>query len=131
MANLNEITTPSIVINNVPVSIVPNSFSYTEGKGEQTMRVASSGGGNVDIVYSDDVKTHLSNVKFKMYSVDAYIENIRVWKSNLSNNVITASSDVTGNFTRTFNFAALTNDPEVTLGADSTVDFEWKTAQAV
>jgi hypothetical protein len=131
MTTLNEITTPTIVINNIPVFIVPNSFEFTEGTGEQAMRVASAGGASTVSVYSDDVKTHLSEVKFKVYSVDASIDNIKIWKANRAENVITASANVTGDFTRTFNGAALLNEPKVTLGADSTVDFEWKSSPAV
>ena len=68
---------PSVVINNEPVAVVPNSVKYTEGSGEQTMRAASTGGGGVQQVFSRNVETNFSKVMFEVYNDVDTIEDIR------------------------------------------------------
>ena len=57
----------AVSVNNDPIAIVPNSVSYTEGFGEQTMRAASVGGASVEQVFSQDLESTFSMVKFEIY----------------------------------------------------------------
>jgi len=123
------LTTPQITVNNTTFSIVPNSFSYTEGFGEQALRTQSAGGAQVTNVYSDNAETKMSSVKFQMFNTAENISNIRTWKANLNQNAISATDE--DGFTRFFNSAALVNDYEVNLGADTTIDLEFMTDAAV
>lgn len=127
------IANPSIVVNNEPVAIVPNSAKYTEGKGEQTLRAASAGGGAVEQVYSDNVETNLSMISFSLFNDPETIELLRTWKNNKNQNVVVLTGKTSDGKTlkRTFNQAALLNDYEVNLGADTTIDAEFKSAAAV
>ncbi len=119
---------PTIIINNLGVAIVPNSTNYTEGFGEQNQRAQSSGGGNVDVVFSNNVETNLSKVNFSVYPTEENIALLRSFKTNENRNAISITSD---GFSRTVNSAALINDFEVGLGADTTVDVEFMGKGAV
>ena len=119
---------PSVIINNLAIAIVPNSVVYTEGFGEQNQRVQSAGGGSVETVFSNNVETNLSKVNFSVYPTESNIEALRSFKAAENANAI---SIVSGGFSRTVNSAALTNDFEVNLGADTTIDVEFMGTKAV
>jgi hypothetical protein len=126
------LSTPQIIVNNVTVSIKPNSFSYTEGFGEQEMRVQSAGGNSVETVWAQNVNMSLSDVKWEMEPTDENIELIRTWKINQNDNAITAhSTSSDGTLTRSFDNAALTNNYEVNLKSDGAISLEWKARPAV
>ncbi len=124
---------PSVVINNEPVAIVPNSVKYTEGAGEQIMRAASVGGGSVQQVFSDNIETNFSKFTLSIYPDIQAIEDLRSWKKNANQNVIVLTGKTKDGETlrRTFNQAALLNDYEVNLGSDTTIDIEFSANAAV
>lgn len=127
------ISTPTITVNDAPVAIVPNSFKYTEGKGEQNVRSASTGGGSVEQVVADNVETNFSMCSFEIYPVAFDVEQARIWKSNGSLNVVEASGiakDGTS-IERTFQNAGILNDYEVALGSETTIELEFKSDAAV
>jgi hypothetical protein len=128
MANNVVLSNPSIVVNNVSVGVIPNSISFTEGLGEQQIRTYSSGGGNVQTAYVQNLETAYSMVKFSLLPTDENIALARGWKTNGANNVVTMS-DV--NFTRTFLQAALLNNYEVNTSADGNIDLEFTALTAV
>jgi len=119
---------PSIIINNTPIQVVPNTTVYTEGKGEQNVRTQSAGGGSVEIVVSENVETNISKVNFSIMPTPENIEAARGWKSNPGANAINI---VSGEFNRSITSATLTNDYEVNLGSDTTIDLEFMGAPAV
>jgi len=123
------LTTPTVTANNITVAIIPNTFSYTEGFGEQTLRVQNAGGGSNQQVFANNAETNLSGFKFSMLNTAENIDIIRGWKSNGNANTFTVT-DVDG-FARSFNNAALTIDYEVNLGADTTIDLEFMSDAAV
>lgn len=122
------LSNPTVLINNISVAVVPNSVSYTEGKGEQMVRVQSAGGGSVQSVLSNNVETNLSTVKMSLFPTAENIALILTWKNNANANAIS----ITGSgLTRSFTNAALTSDYEVSLGSDTQIDLEFKTDAAV
>ena len=123
------LSTPTITVNNVTVAIIPESFTFTEGKGEATMRAASSGGGRVTMVFNRDVSTQISEPKFGLYNTNENLELAKEWANNDDENAITAT-DVTG-FTRTFTGAAITNNYEPKLSSDGSIDLEFMSEPAV
>lgn len=125
-----SLANPTILINNLSFPIESNSCSYTEGFGEQTVRVQSAGGGSVESVYSNNVETNLSMVKMRALNTASNIEIVRSIKANGNANVISISDNASG-FTRSFTNAALINDYEVSLGSDGGIDLEFKTDAAV
>lgn len=127
---VNNWSTPTLVINNQVVFIVPGSLTFTEGLGEQNVRTQSGGGGTVELVYSDNAETKISDVKFSMFSTVSNIALARSWKLNGSANVISATHP-TENIARTFASASLVNQYEVQANPEGKLDLEFKTAQAV
>lgn len=123
----------SVEINNSPVAIVPNSITYTEGKGEQTMRSASSGGGSVEQVFSNNIEMNFSMVKFQLFNDIDSIEDARKWKTARNQNTVSISGKTPDGkkITRTFKQAAILNDYEVNLGSDTTIEIEFKSNPAV
>ena len=130
--SLRKISDPSLVMNNLPFSIIGNSFSYTEGLGEQDLMVQSAGGGSVQTVFSDNVEMKYSSFKFEMQNTLENIDLIRSWKVNENRNGMagTAPNGVDAGWSRTFNNVALINDYEVNLGADTTISLEFKSDPA-
>lgn len=122
------LSTPTIVINNIPTSIKPNSFSYTEGTGERNVRVASAGGNAKETIITENVETQMSMVKFILYTTTDNIGLARELAKNLDSNTIEASDN---GFTRTFSRAIIVNDYEVAAGVDGEFELEFKTVAAV
>ncbi len=127
-----QVSDPTLTINNVIVAIVPNTLSFTEGLGEQAMTVASAGGGNVEPVFSNNVETNLSMIKFEM---PAFIDNIaahRAWKAASNQNLVQISGRTPeGVITRTFSQAAVLSDTEIPLQSDANIAVEFKALPAI
>lgn len=123
------IVNPRLTANNQTVSIVPNSLTYTEGKGEQQIRIQSSGGGAVETVYVNNVEGFKSILKFSLENTGENIQLALSWKNNANNNVFDITS-ATGNFSRSVLEAAVTNDYEVGLGSDTKIQIEVMGRQA-
>jgi|GEM_PF-2039375 len=122
----------AVAVNNDPIAIVPNSVTFTEGFGEQTMRAASIGGASVEQVFSQDLESTFSMVKFEVYPDIETVKLLRSWKSNGNSNTVVLTGSVDGaSFRRSFKKAAILNDYEVALGSDTTVEIEFKSDAAV
>lgn len=129
MASLRKFSNPTVIINNSVLPIIPNSVTYTEGFGEQEIKVQSAGGGSIQTVLSTNVETNCSMFKCSIHNTADNIELARTYKTNENNNAITITGD-TG-FSRAFNNAALISDYEVGLGSDSNIELEFKSDPAV
>lgn len=126
---------PQVVVNNISLSIKPNSLDFTEGFGEQIVRAASAGGASVIQILADNIEDNFSEVKFSLEPTIDNINNARAWKSNPGQNVVSVTGTVTDGtteqtFSRTFSKASITNNYSVMLGADTSVDLEWKSDPA-
>lgn len=122
-----QISDPSVVVNNVAVSIVPNSLEFDEGFGEQEILVQSSGNGVTEQVFSDNVETNLGMVKFSMRSTVDNIALVRAWKAARNSNAVTVTATTAdGTLARTYTNAAITNNYTVTLSSDGVIEVEFK-----
>ena len=63
MANI-AISAPSVIINDVPRQIVPNTLSVTTGLGEIKVRAASGGGNSVTTIHTIDAETLIGKASF-------------------------------------------------------------------
>lgn len=124
------ISVPSVTVNNQNIAIVPNTLTMTEGEGEQSVVTQSGGGGAIETVYFDNAENKRSMVSFELRNTSENVNLAKTWKTNLNNNTITIS-DNNSDFQRTVRNAALTNDYEVNLGADTTVSVEFYGDQAI
>lgn len=127
-----QISDPSVVINNEPVFVMPNTTVYMEGFGEQEVRNQSAGNGVIDQVYSNNVETQIGMVKLSLASTVENINSARSWKANLNQNSITVTGVAPdgNNLTRNFAAMALTNDYEVNLTSDGVLELEFKGGRA-
>lgn len=120
-----QLSDATLLANNEPVGIVANSLKYTEGKGEQTVRPMSIGGGAVEPVFANNVETNVSKLMFSLMTTVDNVALARQWKENKDQNVFQiAGSTVDGNITRTFTRAAVTNDYEVPIGSEANIEIE-------
>lgn len=127
-----QLSDPLVLVNNDPVAIIPNTVSFTEGLGEQNVRAASTGGGATQQVYSHNVETNFSTVKFEVPATVQNIEKLRQWKTARNQNVVQiAGQTPEGAITRSFTQAAILNDYEVNLGSDTNISVEFKANSAV
>ena len=121
-----------VTVNNNPVAIIPNSLRFTEGLGEQTIRAASTGGGQTEQIFAENIESNFSDVMFEMPATVENIANARAWKTNKNQNVVQImGSTPEGNVTRTFTQAAILNNYEVALGSETNIAVEFKANPAV
>ena len=122
-----QLTDATFIVNDEPIPVMPDSVAFTEGLGEQTMRAASVGGGEIEAIYSNDLSTAFSMVRADMPSVIELIELAKTWKLNQNSNVVQIiGKNADGTITRTFSRAALITDYEIALGADASVTIEFR-----
>jgi len=121
------VSTANILVNNTAIPIVPNTFMFTEGFGDSTIRVASAGNGRTETVYSDNAENKKSKCSFELFPTALNIETTRAWQFNRNQNVIEVVDE---DITRVFTNAAIITDPEKNLGADTTIALEWESDPA-
>lgn len=127
-----QVSDPLVTVNNDPVAVIPNTVMFTEGRGEQSIRAASAGGGQVEQVYSNNIESNFSSVKFSMPATVENIAKALEWKANRNQNVVQITGRTPeGRVSRSFTQAAILNDYEVNLGTDTNVDMEFKANPAI
>lgn len=127
-----RLSNPTVMVNNVQVAVKPNSVVYDDGLGEQKMTAASTGGGGVEIVYSDDIESNLGMVKFEMPANVGNADLVRSWKVAKNTNLVQIMGGTSeGNLTRTFQNAAILNRVEVPLGSDADIPVEFSSDPAI
>jgi len=127
-----QLSSAQVLVNNDVVAIIPNSLTFTEGLGEQSVRAASAGGSQTEQVFSDNVETRYSTVKFEIPSTVENIDKAKDWKANKNQNLIQISGRTSdGRLTRTFTQAALLTDYEIPLSNDGNITLEWRANPAV
>lgn len=127
-----QVANAAVIVNNNVVAVVPNSVKYTEGLGEQEIKAASTGGGQSEQIYSENIENNFSMISFDVYNTVEAIDLARQWKANRNQNLVqVAGKTVEGNITRTFSQAAILNDYEVGLGSDTVISLEFKSNPAI
>ena len=127
-----QLASPAISVNDEVIGIVPNSVKFKEGKGTQTVKAQSSGGGNTEQVYSQSVEDAFGSISFDLYATVESVELARVWKSRRNFNHVTLTGKTPeGSLTRNFAQAALLDDYEVDLGSDATFSIMFSSEPAV
>jgi hypothetical protein len=124
------LSTPQVTINNQTLDIVPGSLKIKMGLGEQSVKVASAGGGSTSLVYSENVETKKGGVKFQLFTTPANIARIKPIKILNPNNAISIT-DPGATDTYYFSQATMINDPEINAQPDGVLDFEFEARSAV
>ena len=123
------LSNPTITINNLTTPIVPNTFTYKSGKGDRTVRTQSSGGGSVQNVFSTDIETNKSMVKFSIFNPKENIDKLEDWQDLLDGNAILATAK--NGFSKSFSNMTLITDPEIAFGSDTTIEVEFEGQPAI
>lgn len=127
-----QLSDPTVMVNNEVIAVKPNSVKFTEGLGEQNIRAASAGGGQVVQVYSHNIESNFSRVMFEIHPSTENIELARQWKQNRNQNLIQIQGRTPeGDISRTFQQAALLSDYEVELGSDTDISLEFTSDAAI
>ena len=84
------LSNPAVRINDITVSIVPNTFNPTLGRGEINTRAASAGGNSIEPVHSSDAETKISVWMFDVYPTPDIIKLISGLKDNIGTNTVSA-----------------------------------------
>jgi hypothetical protein len=116
-----RLANPTLTVNNLATMVVPNSIKYREGTGEQTVTTQAAGN-TIQTVFADNAETKMSFLGFSLTNTPENIATVRAWKNLTNANAATLSGE--GGFSRAFNNMAVTNDYDVNLGSDTTIDIE-------
>ena len=119
--NTISLSVPQLVLNNQVLEVVPDTFSFSLGRGETTHRRASTGGQGTTAVISKNAETFKSMAKFELFPTDKTVGIIDTAKLNLANNTLVASEN---GKSYVFTNFVITNDPEFNTGSDATVSVE-------
>lgn len=117
------ISTPALEINNNTLAIVPNTLLYTEGFGEDTVSVASAGGGSSELITFENAEMFKGKVNFEVFTTKRNIDFLRAIKAQPGSNVVSFTDDRTG-FARTITNATIINDYEVNLSSEGKIAIE-------
>jgi len=122
----------SVILNNEPISIVPNSLEYEGGEAEVIVENATTGGGRNESVHMEDASTAIGKVKFQMYNTRELDQLIAECKSQTGGNVVQLVERVQNqNVVRTFKGQSLVNKVARKAGSDAKVPFEFEGDQMV
>jgi len=117
-----QMTSATVYVNDEAIVIEANTLRFTEGKGQQTMRSGSVGGGETEPIYSKDVSQNISTISFDLPGTPENIALALTWKTKENTNTCQiAGSTSEGNLTRTQTQGALLNDYEVQVSADGVI----------
>jgi hypothetical protein len=120
-----QLSDAAVIANNEAVAIIPNTLTYTEGLGEDSIRAASSGGGKVEQIWGRNLESAFSSLKFELPTTADNIALVRSWKVNNPSNVFQiAGTTAEGDVTRTFTQASVANDPEIGIAGEGVIAVE-------
>ncbi len=128
-----QLSDMTVEVNNEALAIIPNTLVYNDGFGEQKVRAMSTGGGGVELVYSNDIESNIGKCNFEIASTPDNAALVRQFKVNLNTNGIRiyGSTSDGKTLTRTFTQAALVNDPEIAIGSETTISLEFMANPAI
>ena len=117
------IANAAIEIGNTLVSIVPNTCTYDEGGGEQSVKAQANGSASAEVVIFDNAESKLSMIKFSVFPT---IENIEFFRSvKYGGQTTVRLFDQDTGFTRTMVGAYLVNNYEIALQSDGNIPLEF------
>lgn len=125
MAGKKQINDVTLLANNEVVGYEPNTLKPMHGKGESQIRGAVIGGGQSEQIFSVDISTKFSSLKFSLPCTDSSVALVDGWKDNENNNVF----ELVGNnvvYNKIFTECAVTNEPEFDFSNEGSVEIEIK-----
>lgn len=118
------LSVPTVLVNDIPIAIVPNSFEFEPGYGEINVRSASVGGGSSTSIHTEDAEGKIGMCKFQAFVTDESRGVIALVKQRVGTNVVSAVQ--ANGIPIILNGASMTNNPTFAASADGTVELEFK-----
>lgn len=126
-----QLSDASVIVNNEVQPIIPNSVVFTEGLGESIQRPVSVGGGDIELVCSEDVSTKFSTVSFDVPTTVKTVKDARDWKLRGNGNVVQVIGETPdGRITRTFAQASFNTNYDVNIATEGVISVEFGSKQA-
>ena|SRR5690606_407291 len=124
---VNAFSNPTVRVNDVTWSIVPNSVEVVAGDGETKVRAASAGGNSIETVHTSNAESKIGVVKFSVYPTPENERRLREIKAQPGQNVVELVESFSdgSNASETLRHASLTNDPTKGKNADGVIALEW------
>jgi len=122
------LSNPSIEVNDVVISIVPNSYASKRGVGDMNIRAQSAGGNSIETVVTENAESKISMVKFSIISTADNLALLDSWLSTSRNgigNTIRASENNT-DLVEAYSGMVIVTEPDRPRGADAQIDIEFK-----
>ena len=119
----NALSDPTILVNNIPFLVVPNTIVFKDGYGETNVRSATTGGGGSESIHTQNAENRISSVTFEMYITDETRIAIAGWKRTPAANFVSGVDR--NNLPFTCAGASMTNEPEFNASVDGTVSIEF------
>lgn len=117
---MNQLVDGVVTINGENIGVVPNSVKMKLGSGESKLLPVSSGNGQIETVFAENMENKMSKFSFETRVTSDNIDLLKSWKKNKKENAITFQEDTTN---LTFTNMAQTNDPEITISAEGKIEF--------
>ena len=121
------LSNPTVEVGNDAISIVPNSLSYKKGKGDKNVRSQSAGGDSIEVVITENAETKKGMVKFSLYNTAVNQALLDSWQDSDETTIKLSQ----GSFTLSFRSMVVTSDPEVSTGADGSLEVAFEGQPAV
>jgi hypothetical protein len=123
----NAFANPTVRVNDVTISIVPNTANSVGGRGEVNVRAASAGGNAITTVHTSNAETKIGKMTFDVYVTVENERNIVEWQSNIGRNTVSMIENFSDGSTasETLVNASLMNDPEKQKTSDGVISLEF------
>lgn len=112
-----------IIVNNEPISVVPNSVERRFGRADIQVDAQTLGNGNTDTVHSINNETAKSYFKFSVKVTEENIALVDAWKLNIASNVIRYIAE---NRREVYEQMSITNDPTYPDSNDAVIEVEFE-----
>ncbi len=121
---MSNLATPTVVVNDDTIEIVPNSLKYKLGLGDVNIRTQQSGT-VVTTVVNEDAETKLSMVSFSQILTGVSDAQVQVWLEARVNGGVTIEF-FDGSIARSFRSMVLVTEPERITGSEGSVELEFQ-----
>jgi len=123
------LSVPSVLVDDIPYAIKPNSFEYDPGYGEVNVTSASLGGSKSISVHTENAENKIGRVKFEMQVTEAARAAIALWKQGIGIHRVVGVQK--GAAPIVLNGASMTNNPTLSATADGVVEVEFMGDQMI
>lgn len=117
------LSVPTVKVNNDILEIVPNSYSYTTGRGTTNVRAASRGGTNSRSIHTKDAESQFSKITFSLFNTKENQAKVAEWQANTGLNTVD-HFQIADDIAESFQHVSVTNDPDFKAAADAVVAIE-------